>query len=159
MIGRILFPGAMILSALAYGVTARGFPSMDLQEGFGPGLFPIAVALMVALVAAVEMSRQVFAYRRFKEAPRTGADEESKESMPGVTAREAANSLILVAGVGGAVLLMPYVGFLVASMVLVLGLSLIMGTRPIWKCVLVSVIISVGFYVIFDMGFGVIFAF
>ena len=150
MLGRIFFPFSLFLLALAYGLAAQRFPAMGLQEGFGPGLFPTIITSIVGLFALVEGTRQVLRYRRTRAA--AGADW-------GVGFREVSNSVIVVASVVAAVLAMPHVGFVPASAALVLVLSAVMGMRPLWKSVSLSLFLAAGLYLIFSEGFGVVFAF
>ena len=77
----------------------------------------------------------------------------------GISFREFTNSLIVVFCVVAAVASMPYIGFIPASAAIVLVLSIVMGLRPLWKCVAVSLLLAVGMYLIFSEGFGVVFAF
>ena len=123
---------------------------MGLQEGFGPGFFPTIITLIVGLFALIEGARQIANYRR------PGSDR-SPNWSDGF--RELTNSLIVASCVVGSVLSMPYIGFIPASAAMVLVLSIIMGLRPLWKSVAVSLLLSVGLYLVFSKGFGVVFAF
>ena len=145
--GLILFPLFLLLAALAYGVMAQDFPDMGLQEGFGPGFFPTIVAAIVCLFSLVECARQLI----------------ERRSEPGVApsgaARDFLSSFILAGCVGAAVLSMPFIGFVAASAALVLILSITMGMRPLWKSVLVSLLIAAALHLVFSQGFGVLFVF
>ncbi len=150
MIGRIFFPFFLFLVVIVYGVTAQGFPVMDLQEGFGPGFFPTIIMAIAGLFALIEGVRQIAEYRRLPK---------QEPSDWGISFREFTNSLIVIACVVGAVVSMPYVGFIPASAVMVLVLSIVMGLRPLWKSAVISLLLAVGLFLVFSEGFGVVFAF
>lgn len=150
MIGRIFFPFLLLLFALTYGVMAQRFPTMGLQEGFGPGLFPTIITSLIGFFALVEIVRQFAAYRR--ETLSAGLDW-------GISLREVANSLIIILCVVAAVLSIPLIGFIAASAILVLILSIVMGMRPLWKSAAISICLAIGLYFVFSEGFGVVFAF
>ena len=150
MLGQIFFPFFLVLVALTYGLAAQRFPPMGLQEGFGPGFFPTIIMAVVGLFALMEGIRQIVDYRRLKS---------SRKADWGISFREFTNSLIVVFCVVAAVLSMPYIGFIPASAAIVLVLSIVMGLRPLWKCVAVSLLLAVGMYLIFSEAFGVVFAF
>ena len=150
MLGQIFFPFLLFLFAVTYGLMAQGFPAMGLEEGFGPGLFPTIITVLIGLFTLIEVVRQVIAYRR----------KPSTEGLDwGVSLREVVNSLIVAGCVVAAVSSMPYIGFIAASAILVLILSIVMGMRPLWKSAAVSVSLAIGLYFVFSEGFGVIFAF
>ena len=150
VIGRIFFPFFLFFSAFTYGLVAQRFPTMGLQEGFGPGLFPTIITAIIGLFALIEGLRQIAEYRRSKS---------TEKADWGISLREATNSLIVIFCVVASVLSMPYVGFIPASAALVLVLSIVMGLRPLWKSAAVSLFLAVGLYLIFSEGFGVVFAF
>ena len=147
VIGRIFFPGIILVSAGIYGIAAVGFPEMELQEGFGPGLFPKLIALVVAVLCVFEIMREVIA----------GRGQEKSPNDWGISSHEFVNSAILVVAVVVALILMPHVGFVVAGTALVMFLSVIMGLRPLWKSLVASALITTGLYGVFSEGFGVIF--
>ncbi len=150
MLGRIFFPFFLFFLALAYGLAAQNFPAMGLQEGFGPGFVPTIIMSIVGLFALIEGVRQYLEYRRTK----------ATEGLDwGVSPREFSNSVIVIVSVVGAVLAMPHVGFIPASAAMVLVLSIVMGLRPLWKSISLSLLLAVGLYLVFSEGFGVVFAF
>lgn len=150
MLGRIFFPFLLFLFALTYGLMAQGFPSMGLQEGFGPGLFPTIITSLIGFFALIEAARQIAAYRQTR----------STEGIDwGISLREVVNSLIIVLCVIATMLSMPFIGFIASSAILVLILSVVMGMRPLWKSAAVSLLLAIGLYFVFSEGFGVIFAF
>lgn len=150
MIGRIFFPFLLFAVALTYGFAAQKFPSMGLQEGFGPGLFPTIIASVICIFTLIEGIRQIFAF--ISRQPGVSINW-------GVTSREFFNSVIVVLCVVAAVIAMPYFGFVAASTALVFVLSMVMGLRPIWKSVAISFLIAGGLFLVFSEGFGVVFAF
>ena len=149
MIGQIFFPTVIFVCAGMFGIHATSFPIMELQEGFGPGLFPKLIAVAVMVLCAFEIAREIMVARRQKKV----------EMNWGITRDEAINCALLIIAVVTALLAMPYVGFVVAGSALVMLLSIIMGLRPLWKGLLTSVIITTSLYWIFSEGFGIIFSF
>lgn len=158
MRARFLFPAFIALVAIGYGLMAREFPSMPLQEGFGPGLFPGLIAATLGVLAAVEAVSQFLAYRRAGQtAPVSGATAETPDR--GVNLAELRAVVILVACVIATVWAIPLVGLIPAAAGLVFVLSTAMGTRPLWKSLLISVVTAVLVYVVFAKAFNVVFAF
>ena len=149
MIGRIFFPAMILVCAGIFGIAAVGFPLMELQEGFGPGLFPKFISITVMVLCAFEITREIAVAR----------EQGAVKWDWGISRDEAINSGILIVAVVSALLAMPSVGFVIAGTALVMFLSVVMGLRPLWKGLLTSATITISLYWIFSEGFGVIFSF
>ncbi len=157
MVARIVFPIAVFVAILVYAWVALGYPAMSLQRGFGPGFFPLIIAFLVAVLAAIEIANQAIALirRRARSAVQTTA---VKLDL-GVNLRELTYTAILAASVITAVLAIRPLGFVAASAALVGVLTIAMGTRSPWQAIAAGVIASGSIYIIFAKGFGVVLAF
>jgi len=159
VIGRIVFGCCLVVAAAVYGIVGAGYPGMGLQEGFGPGLFPVIIAAIVAVFAALETAQNVMTLRKINKAPIEADAVALTGPAFGVNGGEVVSSAVLVVTVLAAVLMMNVVGFVAASAGLLLVLSAVMGMRPLWKSAAVSVLLAAGLFLIFSKGFDVVFAF
>ncbi len=155
---RILFPLAILALAATYGLVAFGFPQMGLQEGFGPGFFPNAIAIIVALLAVWEVLVRVGEYRR-RTAGAEGGPDLDDQAEPALNISDLTSAAIVIAAVIATVIAIPIVGLVPAGTAMVFALSIVMGTRPLWKGLLIAVLTSGAIYLTFAKGFNVIFAF
>jgi len=159
----VLFICFVIALALGYGTLAIGYPSMTLQEGYGPGLFPLVIAGFLVALGAAEMIRQVSMAQSRRGVQPTDSQPTAQpgEDKIGLSpaGRDTANILLLVASVVGAVSAIPYVGFVPATAPLVFVLAVLMGLRPVWVSAGVAIATSGIIYLVFSEAFGVIFAF
>lgn len=154
MIARILFPAVVAALALAFALVAQSYPSMSLQQGFGPGLFPTILGVAVGALALLETAIQLRRYLR------AGHDEGVKqEEEGGLALREAGAAALLVVSVVASILAIPHVGFIPAGAALVFVLSLAMGMRPVWRTALVSLAIAAAIDLVFTKAFGLVMAF
>jgi putative tricarboxylic transport membrane protein len=48
-----VFVGAMVALSLYVGITASRYPKADISEGFGPGIYPILLAVIIFLLAVL----------------------------------------------------------------------------------------------------------
>lgn len=158
MTASVLFPLAITFLAVAYGFAAYSFPWMGLQEGFGPGLFPGIIAGLIAVLAGVEFIIQRTASRRASRA-QTMPESQHLSAAPDVEREDFTGAGIVIIAVIATVLAIPVIGFMPAGTALVFALSFVMGSRPLWKGLLIAVATSVSIYLIFAKGFNVIFAF
>lgn len=158
MRARFLFPAFIVLVAIGYGIMARDFPNMPLQEGFGPGLFPGLIAATLGVLAALEAVSQLLAHRRLKQETSAGTGTGDAEAS-GLTLAELRAVAILVTSVVATVWAIPRIGLVPAAAALVFVLSTAMGTRPLWKSLVVSVITAGVVYAVFAEAFNVVFAF
>ncbi|MBI4458110.1 tripartite tricarboxylate transporter TctB family protein [Candidatus Uhrbacteria bacterium] len=145
--------------AIAYGVVGDNYPAMGLQEGFGPGLFPVIIAGVVAVFAVLETVQNTLILRKIQKAPIESGVAAVAGPASGVDGHEFISSLVIVTAVVAAVLLMPVIGFVAASAGLLLVLSMVMGMRPLWKSVAISALVAGSLHLIFSKGFDVVFAF
>ncbi len=154
MAARIVFPACIALLAFMYGWIAQGFPSMSLDEGFGPGLFPAFIAAIVGVLALAEVLIQS------KSASSTNNDP-APSDLPrvSISLRELVATCLLVALVVATVFAIRHVGFVAAASGLVFALSLAMGMRPIWASALASIAIALSTHFIFSGLFGLVLAF
>jgi hypothetical protein len=154
MAARIAFPAVIALLAFMYGWIAQGFPSMSLDEGFGPGLFPGVIAAIVGVLALVEVMIQSMSAYRSNGDPALG-------DIPhvSISLRELAATCLLVALVVATVFAIRHIGFIAAASGLVFGLSLAMGMRPIWVSALSSIAVALSAHFIFSGLFGLVLAF
>lgn len=159
MIGRIVFGCCLVVVAIAYGVVGDGYPAMDLQEGFGPGLFPVITAGIVVIFAVLETAQNALILRKIQKAPVESGAAAAAGPPSGVDGREFVSSLVIAGAVAAAVLLMPLIGFIAAGAGLLMVLSASMGMRPLWKCAAISVVVAAGLFLVFNKGFDVVFAF
>jgi hypothetical protein len=154
----VLFPLAIFVLAVAYGLTAIGFPRMGLQEGFGPAFFPSAIAVIVAFLALWETLVQVGDYRH-----QTGKEGEGLHPLnhpkPPMSFGDLTSAGIVILAVIATVFAIPLVGLVAAGTAMVFALSIVMGTRPVWKCFLIALITTGAIYLAFAKGFKIIFAF
>lgn len=158
MRARFLFPAFIALVAVGYGLMARQFPAMPLQEGFGPGLFPGLIAAAVGVLATLEAASQFLTYRRLKQET-SGGKAAGEADIGGLTLAELRAVAILVAAVVATVWAIPRVGLVPAAAGLVFVLATAMGTRPLWKSLVMAVITASLVYVVFAEAFNVVFAF
>lgn len=157
LIARIVFPFGIAILAVAYGLTAYGLPRMGLQEGFGPGLFPGLIACLVVTLALIEIVSRFVAYRKHQ-----GAIPESEATTPdtdSINIQDFFNVAIIAGAVIATVIAIPLIGFVPAGTAIVFALSIVMGTRPIWKSLVIAFFTSGLVYLIFAKGFNVLFAF
>ncbi len=159
MYGSVLFSGGILIAAIAFGVIALGFPWMSLQEGFGPGLFPILIAGAIGILALFEFLARFGDLRRSWRKAKAPSDAEISTLPIGVTGADLVSAAIVIVAVVATVLLIPVITFVPAGACLIFVLSLVMGTRPIWKCAAIAVFAAGTIYLIFAKGFNVIFAF
>lgn len=159
MIGRIVFGCCLVVLAIAYGVVGDSYPAMGLQEGFGPGLFPVIIAGVVVVFAALETAQNGLIFRKIQKAPVDSGAAAVAGPASGVDGHEIVSSLVIAVAVVVAVLLMPVIGFIAASAALLLVLSVSMGMRPLWKSAAISVLVAASLFLVFNKGFDVVFAF
>ncbi len=154
MAARIIFPAVIALLAVMYGWIAQGFPSMSLDEGFGPGLFPAFIAATVGVLALAEVVIQSVS------ASRSNIDPTQRDiPLVSISLRELAATCLLVALIVATVFAIRYVGFIPAASGLVFALSLAMGMRPIWVSALSSIAVALSAHFIFSGLFGLVLAF
>ena len=155
MAARIAFPAVIALLAFMYGWIALSFPSMSLDEGFGPGLFPGVIAAIVGVLALAEVLIQsMSAYRSNSSGPA-----QSDIPLVSISLRELVATCLLVVLVVATVFAIRHVGFIPAASGLVFALSLAMGMRPIWVSALASIAIALSAHLIFSGLFGRVLAF
>lgn len=154
MAARIIFPACIALLALLYGYIAQGYPSMSLEEGFGPGLFPTIVAAIVGALAVAEVIIQSVRATRSNAAL-------SANDLPqvSISLRELVATCGLVLLVVATVFAIRYIGFIAAASALVFALSIAMGVRPIWLSAAASVMVAFTAHFIFSRLFGLVMAF
>lgn len=153
-----LFPLAIFVLAVVYGLIAISFPRLDLQEGFGPGLFPSAIALIVAFLALWEILVQVGDYRHQSRKEGDGLHRLG-HSKPSLSFGDLTSAGMVILAVIATVLAIPLVGLAVAGTAMVFALSIVMGTRPLWKGFLIALVTTGAIYLTFAKGFKIIFAF
>lgn len=154
MAARILFPAVIALLAVTFGWIAYGLPSMSLNEGFGPGLFPMVLGAIIAMLAVAEVVVQSIKARRSNiEVP------DQTDPQLSISLREAGATCLLVALIVGAVVAVRHIGFVPAASGLVFALSLAMGMRPIWMTALASIAVALFAHLIFSEVFGLVLAF
>ena len=158
MTAPVLFPLAIAVLAVAYGIAAFGFPRMELQEGFGPGLFPGIIACLVALLALSETLAQVARHRRRDSGSKISATGVSTSDR-GLRLDDFTNAAIVTFAVIATVIAIPLIGFVPAGSAIVFALCILMGARPIWKGLVIAIATSGAIYLIFSKGFNVLFAF
>lgn len=154
----VLFPLAIFVLAVAYGLAAISFPRLGLQEGFGPGLFPSAIALIVAFLALWEILVQVGDYRHQTGKEGVGLHRRGHPKPP-MSFGDLISAGIVILAVIATVFAIPLVGLAVAGTAMVFALSIVMGTRPLWKGFLIALVTTVAIYLTFTKGFNIIFAF
>ena len=157
--GSILFPGAVTVFAIYYGWIAQTYPSMSLQEGFGPGLFPTGIAFVVAVLSAIECYRQYSLFRHLKRSSEPTGSQHIEIEQGEISLAELLSTGIIIVIVIATVFAIPIIGFVPASALTIFALSTFMGTRPIWKSASIALITATTIYLIFAKGFNVIFAF
>ena len=124
---------ALLALALAYGVTAGGYQAM-IGDPLGPAVFPIALAIPLALLSLYLIVRP----DREPDWPRSRA--------------LLKQGLALVTFVAYAYLLEP-VGFLVSTFLAVVILGRLLGAR-LWQAGAAAVAIAVVLFVLFDSLLG-----
>jgi hypothetical protein len=154
MAARIVFPAVIALLAFLYGWIAQGFPSMSLDEGFGPGLFPAFIAATVGVLAVAEVLIQSMSAYRSNIDP-------AQRDIPllSISLRELVATCLLVALIVATVFAIRHVGFIPAASGLVFALSLAMGMRPVWLSALASIAVALSTHFIFSGVFGLVLAF
>ena len=154
MAARIIFPAVIALLAVMYGWIAQGYPSMSLEEGFGPGLFPAIIAAVVGALAVAEVIIQSVRATRSNE-QFTGDD------LPqvSISLREFVATCGLVLLVVATVIAIRHIGFIPAASALVFVLSTAMGVRPIWLSAAASAVLAFTAHLIFSGLFGLVLAF
>lgn len=154
MTARILFPAFIALLAIPYGLIAEGFPVVSLEEGFGPGLFPGIIAIIIGTLAGMEFVVQTV--KALSGSPRQPLDDLPRTS---VTFRELLASVCLVGAIIAAVLSIRYIGFVAAGSALVFALSLAMGMRPVWLSAICAIAVAATVHLVFSGAFGLVLAF
>ncbi|MGI9568368.1 MAG: tripartite tricarboxylate transporter TctB family protein [Desulfobulbia bacterium] len=157
--GQILFPGVISILAIYYGLIAQTYPSMSLEEGFGPGLFPTGIALVVAVLAAVECYRQFSLFRLVKKRSDSAGIQQFEAHSSEIYLSELLGAGFIIVTVIVTVFAIPFIGFIPASALTIFTLSTFMGTRPIWKSAAIALVTAAIIYLVFAKGFNVIFAF
>jgi hypothetical protein len=111
----LLLAGGYLAASLRYPLGALADP--------GPAVFPLAVGLLLLMLAAIQVVEAGRALRRGGPseagAPARDEDRAGRSGLP----------LIMVAGLVVYLLAMPWLGFYPASVLLVIFSSQIMGTR------------------------------
>lgn len=153
MSAKTAFPAIVLAAALVYGWVAWNYPAMPLHRGFGPGFYPVIIAALVAFLAAIETTRQIYALRRAADG------EPANEDHVRFDRRGLACAAILTAGVIAMALAVRPLGFVVASAGLVTVLTMLMGTRSLWQALAFGLLASGAIYLVFAKGFGVVLAF
>ncbi len=157
--GSVFFPGAIAIFAICYGLIAQTYPSMSLEEGFGPGLFPTGIAFVVAALSAIECYRQYSQLRLLKSRSEPVDSQQLEFEYGEISLAELLSTGIIIVTVIATVFAVPFIGFIPASSLTIFALSTFMGTRPIWKSAATALITATTIYLIFAKGFNVIFAF
>lgn len=151
MFTRFAIPIVAICLSFAYWQIAQSLPKMSLQAGYGPGFFPTIIAGFVILMASLELASVAAQWLSTRTPVADGPAEGATFGADLLAAS------LLVISVATYTLLTPQIGFIAAAATMLLGLSVLMGLRPLWQSVVFSIFASVSLYMIFHKFFGVSF--
>lgn len=116
----------------------------------GPGMFPIIVAILI-LVSAVTLALTTFLQRNTEDSP------------IGLTSRDNVNVYVTMVGLIIYTVLLPMLGFISTTAVMLLLYIKWFSKRSWLKCIIISVIFTMGIYLLFGlvlnvpMRFGLLF--
>lgn len=123
-----VFAIIIIAISLGYPPSNHGVP--------GPGMFPIIIACLILLSALILVIQTL----RMPKERDTSIDLKSKNVL---------NVYITMAGLVVYVVLLPLVGFIVTTSIMLLLYIKWFSKRSWWKCILISVLFTVGIFMLF----------
>lgn len=122
------FAIVIIVISLGYPPSNHGVP--------GPGMFPILLAGLI-LISALTLALLTLRMPKEKD---TEIDLRSKNVL---------NVYITMAGLIVYVILLPLIGFIVTSSIMLTLYIKWFGKRSWWKCILIGVLFSIGIFLLF----------
>ncbi len=131
----------MLAVSLLYGVSALNIPVLpaDALEPMSARSLPLFLA-----AAGVVLSLVLCAGGLMPE----------REVLARITAPASRRAVLLLGIAVGYALLLPILGFVVSTALLILGGLLIMGVRGSWTLLLVPFTVTAGFWLALAVGFG-----
>ncbi|MDD3903640.1 MAG: tripartite tricarboxylate transporter TctB family protein [Sphaerochaeta sp.] len=124
----IAFAIAIIAISLGYPPSNHGVP--------GPGMFPIIIASLIIFSAVV----LIIATLKMKESQNTKVD---------LTSKNVVNVYITMAGLVVYFLLLPNVGFITTTTIMLVLYIKWFSKRPWWKCILISILFTLAIFFLF----------
>lgn len=132
--------GAFVVFDTATGLTGPGYAQV------GPGVFPVIVGVALVLAGLALLVQSLRGYWRVVWVER--------DASPGATATPLRNVLLVAAALMLNVLLFAPLGFIAASAVLFVFVSLAFGSRRFVPNALIGLAFAAAIYVIFVHGLG-----
>ncbi len=102
----------------------------------GPGMFPILIASLILISALVLVIQTL----RMPKTGDTAIDLKSKNVL---------NVYITMTGLIVYIVLMPMIGFIVATSIMLVLYIKWFGKRPWWECILISVVFTIAIFLLF----------
>jgi len=118
----------IIAISMGYPPSNHGVP--------GPGMFPILIASLILISALVLVIQTL----RMPKTGDTAIDLKSKNVL---------NVYITMAGLIVYIVLMPMIGFIVATSIMLVLYIKWFSKRPWWKCILISVVFTIAIFLLF----------
>ena len=123
-------------------VQARALGAGWTSDGPGSGYFPFYIGLILCIASAGILYQAVVSKKRDT---RAFVDREQLVPRPlGVRAGDRSTSLAIV-----------FVGIYVASAIYIAVFMIVLGKYPAWKAAVIGVVVSVAFFVMFEVWFKV----
>lgn len=123
-----VFAIVIIAISMGYPPSNHGVP--------GPGMFPIIIACLILLSALILVIQTL----RMPKAKDTKIDLKSKNIL---------NVYITMAGLVVYVVLLPMIGLIVTTSIMLALYIRWFGKRAWWKCILISVLFTMGIFLLF----------
>lgn len=140
---RDVIAGAVLLViGVAYGVTTASLPNRSLPNTPGPAFFPWLITVGLILLSVALLVRSLRA--------------DGDESPHALSDRLAVRRLFTLLWFVVYLVLLPYAGFLAASVPFFAGLMWLYGERNRLVLVLATLIVPVSLFYIFRLGFQIL---
>ena len=120
--------------ALGYIYSASRIPTSLLSDAVGPGGFPIALGMVIALLGLLLALRAAFAIFSARHPSRAGADASPPTIQP-------KSFVLLLIGLGY-ILVAPMIGYFASLLLLIATTAWLGGAKPGWRLAAVSFCIA-----------------
>lgn len=127
--------GVFVVFAIVIIAISMGYPPSNHGVP-GPGMFPILIASLI-LVSSLTLALLTLRMPKEKD---TEIDLKSKNVL---------NVYITMVGLIVYAVLLPMVGFIVTTSIMLTLYIKWFGKRPWWKCILISVLFTLGIFLLF----------
>ena len=152
-----IFNLSMYILSIAVLISSNTFPKAKLKAGYGAGMFPMLIGWLILALNTILLIRNIIKSRKNskKSLSTEEAGQDAVVENSDVSEKKHAiyrnKPLISVACVLLYALTIDYIGFLLSSFLLVLAMTLMMGSK--WK---MAVIVSLGSAVVIYSLFQVL---